>query len=71
MCPIIDNIFLSYDLVKHYFSSFLQKRVVENVVKGLIMLEIQSRKNLQDKLPIIYCENFRNYFFVVEMNFEN
>jgi len=58
-------------MVKHYFSSFLQKKVVENVVKSLIMLKIQSQENLPDKLPIIYCENFRNYFLVVEMNFEN
>jgi len=71
MCPIIDNIFLSYNLIKHNFSSFLQKRVVENLVKGLIMLKIQSQENLPDKSPIIYCKNFRNYFFVVEMNFEN
>ncbi len=71
MCPINDNIFFLIIWLKHYFSSFLQKRVVENIVKGLIMLKIQSQKNLPDKLPIIYCKNFRNYFFVVEMNFEN
>jgi hypothetical protein len=42
MHPIIDNNSLPYDLVKHYIFPFLQKEVVKNVVKGLIMLEVQS-----------------------------
>jgi hypothetical protein len=34
--PIIDKNFLCYNLVDHYFSSFLLKEIVENVVKGFI-----------------------------------
>jgi hypothetical protein len=45
---IIDNIFLSYNLVKHFVSPFLQKEARENFVKGQIMLEDWRRK----KLPI-------------------
>jgi hypothetical protein len=41
MYPIVDNIFVSYNLVEHYVSSFLQKEEIKNVVKGFIMLEVQ------------------------------
>jgi hypothetical protein len=37
MYAIIDNIVLSYDFLEHYVSFFLQKGVVENVVKCFIM----------------------------------
>jgi len=60
---ILDNISLSYKLVEYYFSSFLQRS--ENVVKSFIMLKVQS----PDKLTIIYCQFFINYFFHVKINF--
>jgi hypothetical protein len=37
---------------EHYPSPFLGKEVVENVVKGLIMLEVCSPKNIPKKLSI-------------------
>ncbi len=40
--PIIDNIFLSYNLVEHYVSPILQKKVIKIVAKGLIMLKIHN-----------------------------
>jgi hypothetical protein len=40
--PIIDNIFLSYDLVEHYVSPILQRKLIEIVAKGLIMLKIHN-----------------------------
>ncbi len=49
--PIIDNIFLSYNLVEHYVSPILQRKVIEIVAKGLIMLKIHNFKNLPKKLP--------------------
>jgi hypothetical protein len=63
--PIIENIYLSYNLLEHYFSSFKKKggAIGENVVKGLIMLEVQSVKNSANKLPIFIAENFINYYF--------
>jgi hypothetical protein len=50
MYPIIDNI-LSYNLVEHYLSPFLQKEVVNIYIKGLIMLGVQSPENLPNTLP--------------------
>jgi hypothetical protein len=37
---IIDNIFLSYNLVKYYVSPFWQKEAIGNVVKVLLLLEV-------------------------------
>jgi hypothetical protein len=37
--PLIDKIYLHYNLMEHYISLFLQK-VIKNVVKGLILLEV-------------------------------
>jgi hypothetical protein len=55
--PIIENVYLSYNLLEHYFSSFKKKGgAIENVVKGLIMLEVQSVKNSANKLPIFIAE---------------
>jgi hypothetical protein len=53
--PIIDNISLSYNLVEHYVSPFLQKKKeeedIEIDVKGLTMLDVQSMEILSKKLP--------------------
>jgi hypothetical protein len=40
MCVIIDNIFLSYNLLEHYVSPFLQTETIKNVVKHFIVLEL-------------------------------
>jgi len=40
MYVIIDNIFLSYNLLEHYVSPFLQMETIKNVVKHFIMLEL-------------------------------
>jgi hypothetical protein len=40
MYVIIDNIFLSYNLLEHYVSPFLQAETIKNVVKHFIMLEL-------------------------------
>jgi len=45
MYPIIDNIFVSYNLVEHYVLSFLQKKKRIFFVKGLIMLNVQIQEN--------------------------
>jgi hypothetical protein len=34
---------------KHYFSPFLQKEAINNVVKGFIIFEVQGPKNLPKK----------------------
>jgi hypothetical protein len=39
-------------VIYHHVLPFLQKEVLENVVKGLIMLEVQSPQNLPKELPI-------------------
>jgi len=49
MYPIIDNI-LSYNLVEHYLSSFLQKEIINIYIKSLIMLVVQSPENLPKTL---------------------
>ncbi len=40
----VSNISLSYNLVEHYFSPFLpkKKKAIENIVKSLNMLEVQT-----------------------------
>jgi hypothetical protein len=43
---------LSYNLVEHYFSPFLQKEAEKNDVKSLITLQVQSPENVPKKLPI-------------------
>jgi hypothetical protein len=40
MYVIIDNIFLSYNMLEHYVSPFLQMETIKNVVKHFIMLEL-------------------------------
>jgi hypothetical protein len=46
MYSIINNISLSYNLVEHFVCPFLQKGTIKNVVKCLVMLEIQSQENM-------------------------
>jgi len=64
---ITDNISLFYNFMKHYISLFLQKEAIFFLVKGLIMLKVQSRENLPKTLPM-FIE--KNYFFTIEMDFE-
>jgi hypothetical protein len=66
---IIDNISLFYNFVKHYISLFLQKEAICFLVKGLIMLEVQSIKNLPKTLPMFIEKHLFN-FFTIEMDFE-
>jgi hypothetical protein len=48
-----------------------KKEEIEIDVKGLAMLDVQSMENLSKKLPIIYCQNFINSFFLTaEVDFE-
>ncbi len=44
--PILDKKNLSYNLVEHYVSSFLHKKAIKNVVKDLIMFEVQNQEDL-------------------------
>jgi hypothetical protein len=56
--PIIDNISF-IPLVEHYVSSFfLQEEALQNVIKGLIMLQVQSSGNLPKKFPIFIFKIF-------------
>jgi hypothetical protein len=54
---IIDIIFVSYNLVEHYVSPFLKKTAIKIVVKGFIMLKIQSLEKMTKKHPI-FIANF-------------
>jgi hypothetical protein len=69
---IIDNIFLSYNLVEHYVSPFLEEKKIKVLVKCLvILLEVQGLENLPKKgLGSLYliCQNFINCFFTAEVN---
>jgi hypothetical protein len=39
--PIIDNIFLYYNLVEHYFPPFLpKKKAIKNIIKCFIILDV-------------------------------
>jgi hypothetical protein len=62
---IIDNISLSYNLVENYVSP---KEAIEIVVKGLIMMKIQSL--VAKEAPYICCWNFI-IFFTAKVDFEN
>jgi hypothetical protein len=43
----MDNIFLSYNLVEHYVSPFLENKKIKVLVKCLvILLEVQGIENL-------------------------
>lgn len=69
--PIIDIISLSYNLVTHYVSPSLQKEAIKSVVKGLIMLKIQSFRKLAKKAPYIYCWTFHKWlYFTRKVDFE-
>ncbi len=56
--PIIDSICLSYNLVEQYVSSFLQKEILKNVAKGLIMLKVHAKEHAKEKMP-------RNYLYLL------
>ncbi len=67
--PIIDNISISYNLMKHY---------VENAIKIVILrshyiFKIQSLENLTKESPYIYIWNIMNYllFLVLKWNMKN
>jgi hypothetical protein len=50
MYSIINNIYLSYDLVEHFVSPYLQKGAIKNIVKCLVMFEVQSQESMPKKL---------------------
>jgi hypothetical protein len=59
--------------VEHYFSSFLQKEAIENVVKNLIMLDIQSLENPLKKLALFIAEMSKIIIIIIitaKVNFE-
>jgi hypothetical protein len=65
-CWIIDNIFLSYNLVEHYVSPFLENKKIKVLVKCLIiLLEVQGLENLPKKgLGSLYLlSKFHKLFF--------
>ncbi len=69
--PTIDNIFLPHNLVEHYLSPFLQKEGKQNVVKGLLMLKVQSLQNLAQKHYLYLLQNFRKpIFFTAKVTFQ-
>jgi len=47
MYATINNISLSYHLVKHIVCPFLQKEAIKNVIKCFVMLEIQKKRICQ------------------------
>jgi hypothetical protein len=66
--PIIDIISLSYNLVTHFVSPILQKEAIKIVVKGLIMLKIQS---FRVSAPYIYCSSLHKWlYFTPKVDFE-
>jgi hypothetical protein len=66
MKPIIDKISLSYNLLECYLS-LLQIKTIENVVKGLISLEVQSL----EKLSIFFLSNFHKIFLLSKWILKN
>jgi hypothetical protein len=55
--PIIDNIVsLSYNWWNVMSRHFCKKIRVENLAKNLIVVEVQSPKNLSNKLPIFIAK---------------
>jgi hypothetical protein len=69
--PTIDNIFLPNNLVEHYLSPFLQKEGKKNVVKGLIMLKVQSLQNLAQKHYLYLLPNFhKSILFTAKVKFK-
>jgi hypothetical protein len=56
--PIIDSIYLSYNLVEQYVSSFLQKEILKTVAKGLIMLKVHAKEHAKERMP-------RNYLYLL------
>ncbi len=38
--------------MEQYVSSFLQKEILKNVAKGLIMLKVHAKERMPKKLPI-------------------
>ncbi len=51
--------------MEHYMWSFFQKRkTIKNVVRGIIMLEVQSKKILPKKLLIFIADNLYTIFLL-------
>jgi hypothetical protein len=51
--PIIANIYLSFNLVEHYFSPFLQKEIKKRCL--FIMAKAQKPDKLAKEVAYIYC----------------
>jgi hypothetical protein len=65
--PIIDNIFISYNLMKHYVKDAI--KIV--TLRSHYMLKIQSLENLPKEASSIYIYNIMNYIVsYAEVNFE-
>jgi hypothetical protein len=63
MYSIINNIYLSYDVAEHFVYPYLQKGAIKNIVKCLVMFEVQSQENMPNKLEnkILGLETLRAF----------
>jgi hypothetical protein len=61
-------IFLSYNLTEHNISLVLQKEVVEFIVKGFILVEVQSPHNLLKIIRLYLLPKFHKLPFVLALN---
>jgi hypothetical protein len=50
--------------------SFFQKEAIKNVVRGIIMLGVQSKKYTTKEAGYIYCWHFINYYFISNVDIE-
>lgn len=57
--------------MEHYLSPSLQKEGKQHVVKGLIMLKVQSLQNLAQKHNLYLLPNFhKSVFFTAKVKFQ-
>ncbi len=59
------TLFFYLIIVEHYLSPFLQKEGKQNVVKGLVMLKVQSLQNLAQKHYLYLLPNFHKSIFLL------
>ncbi len=61
MYPIIDNIFVSYNLVEHYVSSFLQKNKMIFFCERSHYVKCSNSRESLKKIVYIYCQKIVKY----------
>jgi hypothetical protein len=69
MYPIINNIALSYNLMEHYLSPFLQKNEIKRCCKRSHYVTSLESSEPTEEVAYSHCQIFINYYFFAKVKF--